>query len=60
MFTELGMSKHRKSGHSVNCNHFTGKKGSGTNRKQKKTRKQKRKNKGSHVNKYAEFSVAKK
>ena len=37
-----GMSKHRKSGKSVNGSHFTGKKGSGTKRKRKSSRKQRK------------------
>ncbi len=51
----LGMSKHRKSGHAVNCNHFTGRKGTGAyslGRKQKLTAKQKRAKKNTHKNKY--------
>jgi len=53
----LGMSKHRKSGHSHNNSHFTGKKTRMTaynkNRKQKLTVKQKKEKRGSHINKYA-------
>jgi hypothetical protein len=48
-----GMSKHRKSGHSNNNNHFTGpSKKKGTPRKQKLTLKQKLMKRRSHVNKY--------
>ena len=52
----LGMSKHRKMGHVPNNNHFTGKKRSFQNRKQKLTMRQKKQNKGTHKNKYARFS----
>ena len=51
MYT-LGMSKHRKSGRSINCTHFTGKKSSNPKRKQKLTSKQKRKKRGTHIDKY--------
>lgn len=48
----FGTSKHRKSGISPNINHFTGKSGSNTKRKNKTTRKQRRLKRGTHVNKY--------
>jgi hypothetical protein len=49
---ELGISKHRKSGHVVNNKHFTGKKGSKNKKKQKLTAKQKRMKRNTHINKY--------
>jgi len=50
--SRMGMKKHYKMGHTVNCNHFTGQKKSGTKRKNKSTRKQRRLRRGTHVNKY--------
>ena len=48
-----GMSKHRKSGHTVNGNHFTGTaKKKGSKRKQRLTVKQKKRKRGTHINKY--------
>jgi hypothetical protein len=53
---ELGISKHRTSGHSPNIKHFTGKKSSKpVTRKGKGINKKERaQNRGSHVNKYAQ------
>ena len=51
----MSMKKHARSGHTVNCNHFTGKiKKKGTKRKQKLSMKQKRAKRRTHVNKYKE------
>lgn len=49
----MGMSKHRKSGKSVNSSNFTGKKKSSSKKKQKLTRKQKLAKRRTHKNKYA-------
>jgi len=50
----VGMRKHRRAGHTVNNNHFTGTaRKNGTHRKQKLTQRQKRMKRGTHVNKYA-------
>lgn len=51
----MGMSKHGKSGHSVNADHFTGKKGGKTKRRKGRrnlTRKQRQARKGSHKSKF--------
>ncbi len=49
-----GMQRHRKSGHTVNVEHFTGKKaGKKVRRKGKElTRKMRRMKRGKHINKY--------
>ena len=48
----IGMSKHRKSGKSVNEKHFTGKKGGKPVRRKGLSRKQRKINNGTHNNKY--------
>lgn len=52
----MGLTKHRTAGHVHNSLHFTGKQGSSSKRKRKKTRAQRRKNRGTHSNKYAAAS----
>lgn len=54
MLQSLGMKKHGISGHTVNNNHFTGRKGGTGARIRRKglTRKQRRMNQGIHINKY--------
>jgi len=42
----IGSTKHGKSGHCINCNHFTGTKGNKTKRKRNE------RSKRIHVNKY--------
>ena len=50
----IGLSKHRKSGHSTNTQFFTGKKGGKEKKRRGKglTRKQRRASQGTHINKY--------
>ena len=50
----IGFSKHRKSGNSVNSQHFTGKKGGKKRNRKRKgiNRKQMKLKRGSHKNKY--------
>ena len=50
---DIGMSKHRKSGHSVNNLHFTGLRGSDSVRKRKSTRKQRKLRQNTHVSKFS-------
>ena len=55
--TGMGTHKHGTSGHVHTNTHFTGKTSTPyghAKRKRGKTRKQRRKNRGSHVNKYAD------
>ena len=53
----MSMKKHARSGHNVNCNHFTGiKKKKGTKRKQKLTMKQKKSKQRTHINKFKEVA----
>lgn len=58
MFKPLGMSKHRKSGYTTPCSHFTGCKGGKRLRRKGKdlSRKERRKKRGTHKNKYAHLS----
>lgn len=48
----LSMKKHARSGHAVNSNHFTGMKGSDTDRKRKSSRRMRKMKRGTHINKY--------
>lgn len=54
MSSNIGLSKHRKSGKVHNQNHFTGKTGGKRIRRKGLTRKQRRLNRGTHINKFTD------
>ncbi len=51
-FSGSGMSKHRKSGHTVNSSHFTGTKRGKRIRRKGISRKERQMKRSKHVNKY--------